>query len=104
MQLFQEKSQKIHKKISQVWVPYRNTIYNTVNEIRATAVLTDMKPKHERWVVTEEKLNKIATRLEQLLHLSHALQKKKGTVKTNTKLLTTTALQRQLCIHCSHMT
>jgi hypothetical protein len=65
-------------------------------------VFTDTKPQHKCRVLIEEKLDKTGARLEQLPHLLHTLHKN-GTMRTATKLMTTTALQKQFCTYCSHV-
>jgi hypothetical protein len=44
-------------------IPSRQTIHNLVNKLRSMGLLIDKKQKHKHWVLTEEKLDDIRTRL-----------------------------------------
>jgi transposase len=45
-------------------VPSRQTIHNLVNELRSTGLLIAKKQKHNRRVLSEEKLDDTGARLE----------------------------------------
>jgi transposase len=80
------------RKFPGVRVPHRNTIQNLVNKVRTTGVITDLKPERTRRVLTEEKLDDIATLLEHSPHktFKHVAEEtgvSKSTVRIAAQLL-----------------
>jgi transposase len=55
---------KFQRKFHDERVPSTQIIHNLVNKLRTTGLLTDKKQKHERQVLTEEKLDDIGNKLE----------------------------------------
>lgn len=83
---------KFVRKFPGVRVPHRNTIQNLVNKVRTTGVITDLKPERTRRVLTEEKLDDIAARLEHSPHktfkrLAEETGVSKSTVRIAAQLL-----------------
>jgi hypothetical protein len=57
---------RFKRKFSMVWVPNRNTVHNLVSKVRTIGILIDMEPKHQHWILTEEKLDEFGAQLEHL--------------------------------------
>jgi transposase len=55
---------KFRRKFRDERDPSRQTIHNLVNKLRSTELLLDKKQKHERQLLTEEKLDDIGAILE----------------------------------------
>lgn len=85
-----------------VSVPNRNSVNNLVNKVRMTGMWIDRKPKHQHWILTEEKLDDIGAQLEQLpckslkTHWTRDKSIKRG-LKNYYKIIKATAWQDNSC-------
>jgi transposase len=83
---------KFGRKFPGVRVPTRYAIHYLVNKVRKTGVLRDSKPKRQRRVLTEEKLDEIGALFEQsprmsLNRIAQETGVSIGTVRTARELL-----------------
>jgi hypothetical protein len=84
--------QKFWRNIHDERVPSRQKVHNLVNKLRTAGLLINKKHKQRCWVLTEEKLDDIGTRLEHtprrsLKHLAQETGVSKSSARTSPQLL-----------------
>jgi hypothetical protein len=97
---------KCRRKFRDERVPSTHTIHNLVNKLRTTGFLIDKKQKHNRRVLTEEKLDDTEARLEHtpiksLKRLAQETGVSKSSARTESQLLKPSSESwRLVCCKC----